>query len=185
MQKKAGLNPRAGRRRFPLNADGPAPDATSIIDTHREAHGLLPARILRVSAGEAAPLTDAKQLFLDIHDFGAGNITAQAVAAAHEKDLQVQGQFGVRFINYWVDDAAGEVLCLSEAPDAAAVVETHRHAHGLLPQLVVKVTQGRQPKSRRARVTLRGDQRDPTSITPPSADGSVPAAVHVSPQTTR
>jgi len=34
----------------------------------------------------------------------------------------------------------GKVLCLSEAPSAEAIRETHREAHGLLPDLIVKVT---------------------------------------------
>jgi len=119
-----------------------AKDASSITETHREAHGLLPARILPVSSGDAAKLTGEAQLFLDIHELGAGNVTARAVAEAHEKDLQIQGQFGVRFINYWVDEINGKVLCLSEAPNAESVRETHRKAHGLLPQTIVKVTKG-------------------------------------------
>ncbi|MGC4071211.1 MAG: DUF4242 domain-containing protein [Nibricoccus sp.] len=119
-----------------------AASAASIANAHREAHGLLPASILHVSGGNEVALTEGAQLFLDIHEFGAGNVTAKAVAEAHEKDLQVQSRFGVRFINYWVDEANGKVLCLSEAPNAEAVRETHRHAHGLLPLQVVKVTQG-------------------------------------------
>lgn len=119
-----------------------ASDAPSIANAHREAHGLLPARILCVAGGDAAPLTGTAPLFLDIHELGAGNVTARGVADAHEKDLRVQGQFGVRFINYWVDEVNGKVLCLSEAPHADAVIATHRHAHGLLPHQVVKVTRG-------------------------------------------
>ncbi len=117
-----------------------AKDARDVIHTHREAHGLIPARVLPVSSGEAALETAGKTLFLDIHDLGAGKVTAALVAEAHEKDLQVQGEFGVRFLNYWVDEASGQVLCLSEAPNPEAVRETHRHAHGLLPSQIVKVT---------------------------------------------
>jgi hypothetical protein len=117
-------------------------DAPSITSAHREAHGLLPARILPVSDGTAAPGTAGAQLFLDLHDLGPGNVTAEAVAAAHQKDLEVQGEFGVRFINYWVDEVNGKVLCLSEASNPDAIRETHRRAHGLLPGEIVKVTKG-------------------------------------------
>jgi hypothetical protein len=55
-------------------------DAPSIANAHREAHGLLPARILPVSDGTAAPETAGAQLFLDLHDLGPGNVTAEAVA---------------------------------------------------------------------------------------------------------
>lgn len=117
-----------------------AKDAASIVATHREAHGLVPARIMSVSGGQAMARLGDKPLYLDLHDLGPGKVTAGAVAAAHEKDLAVEGEFGVRFLNYWVDEANGKVLCLSEAPNAEAVRETHRRAHGLLPGLIVKVT---------------------------------------------
>jgi hypothetical protein len=120
-----------------------AKDASSVTATHREAHGLLPARVVPVSGGTPAPAnaTDAS-LFLDVHNLGAGKVTAADVAAAHEKDLAVQAQHGVRFINYWVDEANGQVFCLSSAPHADAVRETHRHAHGLLPDTITKVIKG-------------------------------------------
>ncbi len=120
-----------------------APDAHSVVDTHREAHGLLPSRILPVTGGEAAALAGGKNLYLDVHELGAGNVSAAAVAAAHRKDLETEGQFGVNFVNYWVDEANGKVVCLSEAPTPEAVIETHRHAHGLLPASIVKVTPAR------------------------------------------
>ena len=119
-----------------------APNPHSVVDTHREAHGLLPNQILPVISGQATttPATGSKILFLDVHDLGAGNVTAQAVADAHQKDLQTEDRFGVHFLNYWVDETNGKVLCLSEAPNPEAIRETHRHAHGLLPDLIVQVT---------------------------------------------
>lgn len=120
-----------------------APNAHSVADTHREAHGLLPSHIMAVSPGQAAALGGGKNLYIDVHELGAGNVTAEAVAAAHQKDLQVQGQYGVNFINYWVDETNGQVVCLAEASSANAVTETHRHAHGLLPAKVVQVSPSR------------------------------------------
>ena len=119
-----------------------AKDAPSVAATHREAHGLLPSKILPVSSGEAAAHQPGTTLFLDVHELGAGNVTAEAVAAAHQKDLAVQGKHGVRFLNYWVDEVNGKVVCLSEAPNADAVRETHQEAHGLLPASIVKVARG-------------------------------------------
>ena len=119
-----------------------AHDAPSIASAHREAHGLLPARILPVAAGSPAPMRGGASLFLDIHDLGAGRVTAEAVAAAHQKDLAVEAKHGVHFINYWVDEVNGRVLCLSEALTADAVVATHREAHGLLPGSIAKVVKG-------------------------------------------
>ena len=117
-------------------------DSSAIRKTHAEAHGLLPDHIYTVTPGQAAALKGQKQLFLDIHELGPGNVTAKDVAAAHEKDLGVQDKYGVNFINYWVDEKAGMVMCLSEAQDSTAVIDTHKEAHGLIPAKVLKVKQG-------------------------------------------
>lgn len=119
-----------------------APDTASIRKTHAEAHGLLPAYIYQVSDGTAATATAGKDFFLDVHNLGAGNVTAKDVAGAHAKDLAVEDKYGVKFINYWVDEKAGVVMCLSQASDSADIINTHREAHGLLPAYVVKVKQG-------------------------------------------
>ena len=119
-----------------------APDSQSIMQTHAEAHGLLPERIYPVTAGQEAALEGKKNLFLDVHHLGAGNVTKEAVAAAHEKDLAVQKKYGVNLINYWVDEKNGVVMCLAEAKDSTALINTHREAHGLLPDHVYEVKQG-------------------------------------------
>jgi hypothetical protein len=119
-----------------------APDAESVVSTHREAHGLLPSRVHRVTEGQAAALRGNGHLFLDIHRLGPGNVTAEAVAEAHEQDLAVQDAHDVNFVQYWVDETEGVVLCLSEASTPDAVRATHREAHGLLPDRILEVTQG-------------------------------------------
>ncbi|MDE3212996.1 MAG: DUF4242 domain-containing protein [Bacteroidota bacterium] len=81
-------------------------------------------------------------LFLDVHEFGPGNVTAAAVANAHKKDLAIEKKYGVNFINFWVNEKQGVVMCLSEAPDSNAVIKTHLEAHGLLPVYVSEVQQG-------------------------------------------
>ncbi len=108
-------------------------DPASIRKTHAEAHGLLPDEIYMVTDGQAAAIKDPNDLYLDIHQLGAGNVTAKAVAAAHQKDLAVQGKYGVSFINYWVDEKDGMVMCLSEAKDPESIIQTHKEAHGLVP----------------------------------------------------
>ncbi|MDB5279752.1 MAG: hypothetical protein JWR61_4707 [Ferruginibacter sp.] len=119
-----------------------AGDSSSIRKTHAEAHGLLPDHIFKVTEGSEATLTGNKKLFLDIHELGAGNVTSAAVADAHKKDLAVQGKYGVNFINYWVDEKAGVVMCLSEAADSNAIIATHKEAHGLIPVEILRVKQG-------------------------------------------
>jgi len=119
-----------------------ADKASDIADTHKEAHGLVPAEIYPVVAGQASSYTGNGKLFIDIHELGPGNVTAEAVAGAHEKDLATEGQYHVNFINYWVDEKSGKVFCLAEAPNAEAVVNTHKNAHGLIPAMVLEVEQG-------------------------------------------
>jgi len=105
---------------------------------------LLSSSVIVGMAGcSGAAKQSAQQTFLDVHEFGPGKVTAADVAAAHEKDLRVQSQFGVRFARYWVDEEQGKVFCLSTAPNAEAVRETHRHAHGLLPDTITRVTEGK------------------------------------------
>jgi hypothetical protein len=82
------------------------------------------------------------QLFMDVHTTLPDGATAKDVAAAHAADLEVQGRYDVRFINYWVDDKAGRVFCLVEAPDAEAAHTVHREAHGLVADEIYPVNQG-------------------------------------------
>ena len=96
-----------------------SPDTASIRKTHAEAHGLLPVYIYQVKEGTEAMLKGQNKLFMDVHYFGAGKVTAKDVAAAHKKDLAVQSKYGVNLINYWVDENAGMVMCLAQAPDSS------------------------------------------------------------------
>lgn len=118
-----------------------ASSEANLFKTHEKAHGLVPDNIMEVSSGTEAAL-NGRQLFLDVHHLEPGSVTAEAVAGAHEKDLAVQGKYDVSFINYWVDERLGTVVCLSEAPDSLAVIKTHTEAHGLVPSKVERVQQG-------------------------------------------
>lgn len=117
-------------------------DTQSIRKTHAEAHGLLPENIYQVTSGEEATLIGQNSYFLDVHYLGAGKVSAKDVAAAHLKDLMVEYKYGVNFINYWVDEKNGVVMCLSQAKDSTSVIRTHQEAHGLLPAYILEVKQG-------------------------------------------
>ena len=123
-------------------AEAPSAEATRAV--HREAHGLLADKIVEVTPDSASwtPTPNTKP-FLDFHFFGAGKVTAQGVAEAHQKDLAAGPSHHVRFLNYWLDEANGTVVCLSEAPNAEAAVATHREAHGLIPDSIEEVAEGR------------------------------------------
>ena len=96
--------------------------------------GLISAKLLlRPSSGNEVDV---------IHAEGPRRYSASDVAAAHQKDLAVQSKYGVNFLNYWVDEKAGTVFCLAQAPDSNALIMTHKEAHGLIPKSVKEVQQG-------------------------------------------
>ena len=120
-----------------------APSAEAASEVHREAHGLVADEVREVVPGILpAKASGHAPLFMDTHHVAPGTSAAD-VAEAHRKDLAVQAAHGVRFLDYWVDEREGTIHCLAEAPDANAVVETHREAHGLLPETVLPVVEGR------------------------------------------
>ena len=80
--------------------------------------------------------------YIDVHTNLKG-VKLSDVKAAHEKDLKAQNKFGVKFLKYWVDEKAGVVFCLSEAPNKQAPMKAHAEAHGLLPDETYEVKGGR------------------------------------------
>ena len=81
-------------------------------------------------------------LFMDIHEKLPPGTTAKDVAGAHEADLKVQGKYGVKYLRYWVDEAAGKVFCLADAPNAEAAIRVHKEAHGLVADRIFPVSEG-------------------------------------------
>jgi len=80
-------------------------------------------------------------LFMDAHTI-EGGVSITDVAAAHAADLATQDSHGVNYVRYWVDEAAGKIFCLVEAPDADAAAAVHREAHGLVADEIYTVTEG-------------------------------------------
>ena len=54
-------------------------------------------------------------LFLDVHSLD-DPVTLNDVTQAHDADLRTQGPHGVSYLRYWVDEAAGKIFCLVDAP---------------------------------------------------------------------
>jgi hypothetical protein len=69
-------------------------------------------------------------------------LTAEAVAGAHKRDIEVQASHGVKYLKYWFDEGDGKVFCLVEAPSREAAEAVHREAHGLLADEIVEVQEG-------------------------------------------
>lgn len=80
-------------------------------------------------------------LFLDEHEHIPG-LTADALAGAHAKDVEVGPRYGVNYLRYWYDEATGKVFCLVEAPSAEAAEKVHQEAHGLVADRLVEVREG-------------------------------------------
>ena len=80
-------------------------------------------------------------LYLDVHHKIDG-LTGEAVAGAHQKDLEVQHKYRVNYLRYWYDEGTGKVFCLVEAPSAGAANTVHREAHGLVADEIYQVQEG-------------------------------------------
>jgi Protein of unknown function (DUF4242) len=52
-------------------------------------------------------------LFMDHHR----GLTAEAVAEARKKDLEIQDEHGVKYHRYWFNEETGEVFCLAVKPE--------------------------------------------------------------------
>jgi hypothetical protein len=80
-------------------------------------------------------------LFMDAHTI-EGGVSISDVAAAHAADLATQDAYGVNYVRYWVDEVAGRIFCLVDAPDADAATAVHREAHGLVADEIYAVAEG-------------------------------------------
>jgi len=80
-------------------------------------------------------------LYMDIHRAVKG-LTVAGAAEGHEKDLKVQGKYGVKFLHYWLNEAEGTVFCLCEAPSKEAAEAVHREAHGAMADEIIEVKEG-------------------------------------------
>ena len=80
-------------------------------------------------------------LYMDVHTL-EGGVSATDVAGAHQKDVEVQANHGVNYLRYWVDEGAGKIFCLVEAPNPEAAHSVHREAHGLVAGEIYQVSEG-------------------------------------------
>jgi class 3 adenylate cyclase len=76
-------------------------------------------------------------MYLDRHD--APGITPEELAEAHNRDVDVQDKYGVRYHTYWFDPQQGTVFCLAEGPSEQAVVGVHEEAHGQIPSAIIEL----------------------------------------------
>jgi hypothetical protein len=98
-------------------------------------------------------------LFIDMHSIDGG-VSASDVAAAHEADLAAQATYGVNYLRYWLDEEAGKIFCLVEAPDAEAANTVHREAHGLVADEIYPVSEHPRRKTHDVAGTADRSSRD-------------------------
>ena len=79
-------------------------------------------------------------LFMDVHK--GAEFTLEDVRRNHMADLAVQSKYGVRYVQYWVNDEAGMVFCLMEGPNKEACEKVHQEAHGDIACNVIQVEKG-------------------------------------------
>lgn len=77
-------------------------------------------------------------MYMDIHEMPG--VTRDDLAKAHAADMKIQGQFGVEYHKYWLNESTGKVYCLCSAPNADAAMNVHREAHGAMAQRIIEVT---------------------------------------------
>jgi hypothetical protein len=76
--------------------------------------------------------------FMDVHK-GFEGVTLEQLAAAHAGDLALQGAEGVSFEHAWADPVTGNVFCISDAPNAEAIMTVHTR-NGIPPAEIHELT---------------------------------------------
>jgi hypothetical protein len=69
-------------------------------------------------------------------------ITKPNLEEAHKKDLEVQGKYGVKYLDYWYSEKEGAIFCLCEAPNLEAANSVHKEAHGGVADEILEVKRG-------------------------------------------
>ena len=79
-------------------------------------------------------------LYMDFHKFAG--VTIEEVKKAHMADLAVQEKYGVKYHQFWVNQEAGTIFCLTEGPDMETCEMVHRLAHGNVACAMTEVEPG-------------------------------------------
>ena len=66
-------------------------------------------------------------------------VSKKAIIRAHQQDLDIQDEYGVKIVTYWFDEARSTTFCLADAPNEEALRELHDQAHGMIPNEVIEV----------------------------------------------
>jgi hypothetical protein len=72
--------------------------------------------------------------FMDVHS-GFFGVSAEQLAEAHARDLEIQNEEGVVYEHAWLDPDAGKVFCLATGPSKEAVMRIHERAGHPTPEV--------------------------------------------------
>src|SRR2546428_3173734 len=84
-------------------------------------------------------------LFMDLHkasDVDDGMPSVEEIKRCHMADLKIQAKYGVRFIQYWINNDAGMFFCLMEGADRESCAAVHQEAHGNMACNIIEVQGG-------------------------------------------
>ena len=72
--------------------------------------------------------------FMDVHN-GFFGVSAEQLAEAHQRDVDIQNEEGVVYEHAWLDPASGKVFCLASGPTREAVMRIHERAGHPTPEV--------------------------------------------------
>ena len=79
-------------------------------------------------------------IYMDFHVFD--NVTIDEVKQAHVADKSVQNKYGVKYLQFWVNEKLGTVFCLMEGPSKEVCSQVHKEAHGNVACNMTEVKSG-------------------------------------------
>lgn len=72
--------------------------------------------------------------FMDVHN-GFFGVTAEQLAEAHRRDLEIENEEDVHYEHAWLDPESGKVFCLATGPTREAVMRIHERAGHPTPEV--------------------------------------------------
>ncbi len=79
-------------------------------------------------------------IYMDFHIFD--QVTIDEVKQAHVADKTIQNKYGVKYLQFWVNENLGTVFCLMEGPSKETCAQVHREAHGNVACNMTEVKSG-------------------------------------------
>ena len=72
--------------------------------------------------------------FMDVHN-GFFGVSGEQLAEAHQRDVDIENEEGVKYVHAWLDAESGKVFCLATGPTREAVMRIHERAGHPTPEV--------------------------------------------------